>query len=210
MKTLDQLAIQFGADKSSAHHGYCEVYSRYFEHLRNEPIVLLELGFGGYHYPDRGGAGAKMWAEYFPNATVITTDIHAKNTIGHNRIFFYQGDQTDGKFLFEVVGKTGRPDIIIDDGSHCVDHVRASFMTLFPLLKNGGIYVVEDVESSYSSLWGYNGNENPNDGETTMNYFKRLTDQLNHKFFAAEYHNEYAGKLEYIHFYKNLIIVKKL
>lgn len=202
MKTLNELALHFGTDKSTAHHGYCDTYERYFAPLRDEPITLLELGFGGYHYPDRGGAGAKMWAEYFQNGTIVTTDIYAKNTVGHNRIFFYQGDQTDGKFLLEVIARTHRPDIIVDDGGHQVDTVIKSFEILFPMLKPGGWYVVEDVHTSYFKDHGYGGGWH--DG-TSMNYFKRLTDHLN-----AEHNGLQARPdIQAIHFWKQQVFILK-
>lgn len=200
--TLDDIALRHGADKASNHHGYCEVYSRYFEHLRQEPIVLLELGFGGYHYPDRGGAGAKMWAEYFPNATIVTTDIHAKNTIGHNRIFFYQGDQTDGRFFLEVVGRMGRPHIVIDDASHACEPTIKSFEILFPLLQPGGIYVYEDTHCSHWPDHGYGGGTHEG---TSLNYFKRLTDHLNAQ------HNGMQPRpdIQAIHFWKQQVFILK-
>jgi hypothetical protein len=207
--TLDRIGLKHGTDKASNHHNYMPVYERYFEHLRHEPIVLLELGFGGYQYPDRGGAGAKTWAEYFEKGVIATTDIHPKNSLNHDRIFFFQGSQADGAFLLDVIGKTDRPNIIIDDGSHRVVDVLESFEILFPVLRSGGIYVIEDIESSYSDLHGYGGDPNPFTGVTSMSFFKDLADQLNHQYFAAHYKNEYAGLLDSIHFHRNLVIIIK-
>lgn len=202
MISLDEIALRNGADKSSAHHGYCSVYSRYFEHLRREPIVLLELGFGGYHYPDRGGAGAKMWAEYFDRAIIITTDIHAKNSLRHDRIVFYQGSQTDAAFLHSVVEKHGAPDIVVDDASHLSSLTIQSFAILFALLKPGGVYVIEDTHASYWNKDGFDGGDHPN---STLNYFKHLTDCLN---------PEHSGKvfpsaIQAIHFWKQQVFILK-
>lgn len=49
---LDQLAIKHGTDKSSLHHDYCDIYERLFLHLKDENIVFIEAGVGGYgfHY----------------------------------------------------------------------------------------------------------------------------------------------------------------
>lgn len=202
MNTLDAIAIKSGADKSSHHHNYCEVYEHYFEHLRDQPITLLEIGFGGYHYPDRGGAGAKMWAEYLPNAQIITVDIHHKNSLGNHRIHFYQGSQTDGAFLHSVIKKHGSPGIIIDDGSHNSPDVKTSFEILFPLLRAGGIYVVEDSHTSHWDAYGYGGGTHEG---TSLNYFKRLTDHLN-----AEHNGLQARPdIHAIHFWKQQVFILK-
>lgn len=210
MKTFDEIARHYGCDKSSAHHNYGPTYTQYFEPLRSKPITLLEIGFGGYEYPDRGGAGARTWSEYFmhPSSLVISTDIHKKILKPSDLFLFYQLSQTDATGFIKIFDNHGAPDIITDDGGHIVQEVLHTFKFLFPYLKPGGFYVVEDVESAYSDKWS-GGNPNPNEGETTMNFFKRLTDQLNAEFFAAEYRNEYAGKIDSIHFHRNMVVIKK-
>ena len=57
----------------------------------------------------------------------------------------FRGDQSDKLFLSKVIKQIGRPSIIIDDGSHKSDDITTSFKYLFPKLKNGGLYVVEDT-----------------------------------------------------------------
>lgn len=202
MNTLDAIAIKTGADKSSHHHNYTPTYERYFEHLRHEPIVLLELGFGGYHYPDRGGAGAKMWAEYFSEGQIITTDIHPKKELGHDRIHFRQGSQVDEDFLLKVICEIEKPNIVIDDGSHRSEDCIKSFEILFKYLWPGGIYVVEDCETSYWPEHGYGGGWHPG---TTMNYFKGLCDNLNAQ------HNGLQPRpdIQAIHFWKQQVFILK-
>jgi hypothetical protein len=202
MKSLDEIMIHHGTDKSSNHHGYALAYERYFEHIREHFLVLLELGFGGYQYPDRGGAGAKAWAEYFVNSQIITTDIHFKQPLNHDRIHFFQGSQTDHNFLLDVITEVERPHIIIDDGSHRVADVISSFEILFHYLWPGGIYVVEDCHTSYWPDHGYGGGWHDN---TTMNYFKRLADHLNAQHNGLEARPD----IEAIHFWKQQIFILK-
>ena len=69
--------------------------------------------------------------------------------------------------------KHGPFEIIIDDGSHFWGDVIVSFIFLFPLLKQGGIYVIEDLHSSYS--------ENCSKGYalSPIEYLKNSIDKLN-------------------------------
>jgi demethylmacrocin O-methyltransferase len=109
-----------------------------------------------------------------------------------------------------MVGQMGGLDIVIDDGSHINEHVIASFRTLFPLLAEGGIYAIEDTQTSYWPECGgdsYNLN-NPN---TTMNFLKTLTDGLNYeelqrKDYTPSYFDQNIVSL---HFYHNLVILYK-
>ncbi len=63
------------------------------------------------------------------------------------------GDATQQGFVDSALGET-RFDIIIDDGSHHSNDVIASFDILFERLKPGGIYVVEDLHTSYWPAFG--------------------------------------------------------
>jgi hypothetical protein len=64
------------------------------------------------------------------------------------------GSQSDPAFLRAVVKEMGGIDIVLDDGSHIASDQLASFKTLFPMLSDGGLYVVEDVHSAYWRSFG--------------------------------------------------------
>ena len=63
------------------------------------------------------------------------------------------GSQDDPKFLRDVAAEMKGIDVVLDDGSHVGRHQRASFDVLFPLLSDGGIYIIEDVCTSYWPHW---------------------------------------------------------
>lgn len=198
MDALSKLADKYRTDKGLWHHGYTPIYNRYFEHLRDKPVKLLEIGIGGYQYPDKGGESLRMWGEYFANGIVTGMDIypkHLKNLPQNANVIC--GNQTDTLFLSKL--PTGY-NIIIDDGSHVCRHVITSFMALFHThLSPGGVYVVEDTETSYWAV-EYGGGIHH---DTTMNFFKALADNL----------NPASGKedvgIESIHFHKGLIFIFK-
>lgn len=198
--SLDQIALRTGTDKSSRHHNYTPTYEKYLGHLRNEPIVLIEGGWGGYEYYSRGGESARMWREYFPKGSINVFDIHDKKPI--EGINFFKGSQDDGLFLNNLVSLTGHPDIVIDDASHTSSLCVRMFEILFPVLKKGGTYVIEDTHCSYWDRYHYGGGWHEG---TTMNYFKKLADDLNYE------HNGLTNKFEItsIHFYPKMIFIFK-
>ena len=201
--TLDELAIKHGSDKSSKHHGYCEVYEKFFHELQYRGgLTLLEIGYGGYEYPDRGGAGARMWSEYFINGQIVSIDIHAKNNTGIERFRFFQGSQIDDTFLANLVGKIGNPDIIVDDGSHNSIKTMTSFYYLFPELKPGGWYVIEDLEASYWDNEEFQGGLN--NPRSTVNSLKDIVDTINHKHSGQADHGIHS-----IHFYEKIAFIQK-
>ncbi len=126
---------------------YFPIYDRLFSGLRNRPIRFLEIGVA------RGGSLA-AWRRYFdPAATIVGVDVDplcreydqpAKNV--HVRI----GGQQDPAFLAALVAELGPFDAILDDGSHVASYTIDTFRFLFARgLVDGGLYVVEDVHSSY-------------------------------------------------------------
>jgi cephalosporin hydroxylase len=65
----------------------------------------------------------------------------------HDRIkTYWRTDQRDGERLQQIVSAefAGPLDLIIDDASHTYHATKASFETLFPLLRPGGLYIIED------------------------------------------------------------------
>jgi hypothetical protein len=203
------LAQVYKTDKWGKHF-YTPHYKSHFLKFKNKPISLLEIGVGGYDRPLEGAGSLRMWKRFFSNGKIFAIDIFDKSQLQESRIQIFKGSQVDKGFLDEVLIHTGELDIIIDDGSHMNDHVLTTFNHLFPKLKLGGIYVIEDVQTSY---WpGFNGSSSElNSKDTIMGFFKSLTDGLNHKeFFKENYEpNYYDLHIVSIHFYHNLIFVYK-
>jgi hypothetical protein len=155
---LDALARLHGTDKSSYHHGYARLYERHFAARRATARRLLEIGVGGTsswrgYETTEGGQSLKMWSDYFPNAEIIGVDIHAK-AISGPRIRFEQGDQFDPVFLQALIEKYRSFDIVIDDGSHIGSHITASFAALWSAVIPGGVYVIEDLPTTYDPRYG--------------------------------------------------------
>jgi len=123
---------------------YLPIYDRVFAPYRGQRVKMLEIGVS------RGGS-LELWRNYFgPEATIFGIDIEpacAERFDPPNQVRI--GSQDDPAFLRSVVGEMGGLDIVLDDGSHIAPHQDASFRVLFPLLKAGGLYIIEDIHTSY-------------------------------------------------------------
>lgn len=169
MNTLDRIAQSYGTDKSSEYHNYCDKYEKYFPFKRDDKLKILEIGVFN-------GKSLKTWKDFYFNSEIIGIDIDPKCfQYNEDRIQIEIGSQNDLNFLIEIKKKYGEFDLIVDDGSHINSDIIFSFNVLFNSLKSGGVYVVEDAVTSYWTEFGGGINmEN-----TTMEYFKKLTDDVN-------------------------------
>jgi hypothetical protein len=201
---LARLAALHGSDKVPN----CSVYEQYLGNIRNQVFCLLEIGVGGYDDPQTGGSSLRMWRDYFPRAHIFGVDIHDKSAHEGDRIRIFRGSQDDPGFLRSVVDEMGRLDLVIDDGSHISSHVIRSFEILFPLLSNGGLYIVEDVGTSYWKDCG--GSDDFSTPGTSMYYLKRIADGMNYFAFRHPYTPLYADiNTRFVHFYRNFVILQK-
>jgi predicted O-methyltransferase YrrM len=115
----------------------------------------LELGIA------EGGSTAlfALWAE--PNR-FVAVDVEAERLAALDEFIaarglgdalrpFYGIDQADGGRLARLVAEElgGVVDIVIDDASHHYEPTLASFQALFPALRPGGLYVIEDWRSDH-------------------------------------------------------------
>lgn len=186
MQRLNDLAVKYGSDKHSGHHDYCGAYEKEFAGFHNRGIIVLELGFGGYEYPERGGAGMRMWHDFFPQATVVSVDIAEKNMPqwADHRTLFFQGSQDDPELKERILSEVGRPDIIIDDASHHNQKTIDSFKMWFPNLVDGGCYVIEDLESSWWESHGGCSDVWNMEQWTTINMLRSTLNSLNKRYLS--------------------------
>lgn len=138
--TLNEIGIQTNSDKSSNWHNYLVLYDKHFNYFRDSKINILEIGV-------LFGDSLNMLYKYFEYATIYGLDIVDKTHLINDRIKILQGDQTDEILLSNFEDELFS--IIIDDGSHKMYHQQKTLGFLFKKLKSGGIYVVEDLHTSF-------------------------------------------------------------
>jgi len=142
-RTIVPTALELLGDEykpSKRNHDYLRWYDLQFSPLRQSARKVVEVGVE----TDRS---IRMWEEYFPNAEIIGLDIapHCKKFEGGRRRIFI-GDQSNPGFLASVVAETGGEfDVVIDDGLHTPRSMMLTFAGLFPALKRGGVYALEDI-----------------------------------------------------------------
>lgn len=166
---LDDMAIKYKADKSSRYHNYAVKYDKILSPFRVSFSSVLEIGVAQ-------GQSMRMWADYFTKATIHGADIDKASEICEsysNRIKFHLLDQRSRAEL-KNLEQFSPFDLIIDDGNHFWMEQILTFQTLFPYVKKGGIYIIEDTSTSY---W----KEYKNNPISTVEYFKNLIDEVNFK-----------------------------
>lgn len=163
-------------------HSYFDVYHRYFQRFRDVPVNFLEIGV-------QSGGSLGMWSSYFrhPNSRVYGIDINPYCKLFEEYypgVSIFIGSQSNRTFLRDVVSRTPKMDIILDDAGHTMVQQIVGMEELYHHVKDGGLYMVEDVATSYWPRFG--GTLNPvNHTETFMSYAKRLLDRLHHGYLNA-------------------------
>lgn len=209
MNALDEIALKYRTDKASEFHNYTDIYYRLFNDGKDDVRNLLELGA-------LYGSSLRMWRDFFQNANIYSIEINPSYVFQEERIKVILGNQTDKALLASLPSEF---DIIIDDASHQSKDQIESFEQLFPKLKSGGMYVVEDTCCSY---WG---EYNVKGRQTAVDYFKSLIDQINFNGFKVNGSvrrdrgyilankgnvSEVEKYIDYIIFTNSLIFIKRI
>lgn len=128
---------------------YFPVYEQHFAPYVGKSPLIFEIGV-------YKGGSLQLWKRYFgPGARIVGVDIDPTCALlEEEQVSVRIGNQGDGRFLESLVQKFGAPDIVIDDGSHFSRDINATFDVLFPAMKNNGVYVVEDLHTSYWAEFG--------------------------------------------------------
>lgn len=180
---------------------YFPVYHRHLERFRDRPVRVLEIGVY------RGG-GLAMWQHYLgPEATVVGLDVDpaAKDAAGPG-FTVELGDQADPEVLRRVHARYGPFDVVIDDGGHTMVQQRTTVETLFPLLAEDGVLLVEDCHTSY---WPeYEGGRGR--AGTFVEWVKDRLDDLhaNHTD-GADATTVWATHLDAVHVHDSLVVLDK-
>lgn len=180
--TLNEIGLNYGSDKSSNYHCYLDFYDQHFYSYRDMEINMLEIGI-------LFGESLNIFYDYFRKASIFAIDIEDKSHLQKERVKIIQGNQSDRVLLNSF--ENDFFDIILDDGSHKMEHQQVSFGALFKKLKSGGIYIIEDLHTSFDN-YSQNISHGPNlfgiepDNRTTNFLNGLISGNGNNKYLTEE------------------------
>jgi len=134
-------------------HTYQIMYGRFLlpYYHQNPNMKFLEIGLGcnmGYG----PGASVNVWKALFPKANLWEAEYDAKCVEKHRDgtlkgINVLTGDQGNDAVLDSWIETSGGNfDVVIDDGGHQNCQIWHSFLKLWPTVKPGGLYFIEDLQ----------------------------------------------------------------
>ena len=142
--SLTNMGLRYKTDKNSTYrerHDYLPLYERYLR-TRRDASAVCEIGI-------YGGMSLRLWAEYFPKAQVYGVDINPHTLFKAPRITTLLADQSRAEEIHNRLLPYAPFDMIVDDGGHTMAQQQISLGALFPLVKPGGLYVIEDLHTSH-------------------------------------------------------------
>ena len=181
---------------------YFEIYDRHFSRFRGTDVHLVE--FGVSH-----GGSLQMWKNYFgPDCRITGIDInpHCK-VLEEERVEIFIGDQADREFLRSLKEKIPKIDILIDDGGHTMQQQIATYEELFPRIDPNGVYLCEDLHTSYWFEYGGGYKD-----RTFIEYSKDFIDSINawHSVQPDKLNvTDFTRSVHSLHYYDSILVIEK-
>jgi cephalosporin hydroxylase len=149
---------------------YFDIYERHLARYRGMSPVMIEIGV-------MGGGSLAMWKEYFgPGSRIIGIDINPEcKAHEDDGVEVFIGSQDDPVMIDTIFSRYPKVDIILDDGSHIMQHMIASFELMYNRVQSNGVYIVEDTHTSY---WDEYGGGLGREG-SFMEFVKQKLDEIN-------------------------------
>ena len=203
MNDLEKYCRENTARLVSKWKHYFEIYERHFSRFRGTDVHIVEFGVSQ-------GGSLQMWKKYFgADAKLFGVDInpHCKN-LEEKQIEIFIGDQEDRNFLKSMTDKIPKIDILIDDGGHSMAQQINTFEELFPYIDKNGVYLCEDLHTSY---WPrYDGGHKRRG--TFIEYSKNFIDYINawHSVQESKLHvTDFTKSAHSLHYYDSVLVIEK-
>ena len=182
---------------------YFDVYHRYLNRFRGTECTVLEIGV--FH-----GGSLQLWREYFgPGARIVGVDINPKCAgIVEPGCEIVIGSQSDRGFLRDLRSRLGPIDVLIDDGGHRMEQLVITFQELFGAVKSNGVYIAEDLHTSYWREYG-GGYRNP---ASFIEFVKAHIDQLNSWYSrdaGSFVPDDFTRSVSSMHFHDSMLVIEK-
>lgn len=203
MNDLEKYALENDRRLLFKWQHYFDIYDRHLSRFRGTDVHVLE--FGVFQ-----GGSLQMWKEYFgPQAMLFGVDINPEcRRLEEPRVRIFAGNQEDRGFLKSLANEIPRIDILIDDGGHTMRQQIATFEQLFPHISPHGIYVCEDLHTSYWWEWGGGFRRRG----TFVEYSKQCIDWL-HAWHSRQPSRlpvtQFTRSVDSLHYYDSILVIEK-
>jgi len=178
MRSLAELYNQHEGKTSDKWELYLREYDRLLSPYRESSISLLEIGI-------QNGESLEIWSQLFANAKkLVGCDINqacGDLAFSDPRISVVIGDACAEQTKNAITKQSKSFDLIIDDGSHKSADIVKTFLLYFPMLREGGVFVVEDLHCSYWQEFE-GGLFYPH---SSISFFKTLADLVNYEHWGV-------------------------
>lgn len=182
---------------------YFDIYHRHLAQFRDQAVTLVE--FGVLH-----GGSLQMWKRYLgPRARIVGVDVNPVcKAVEEDQVSVRIGDQGDREFLRRLVDEIGTIDIVIEDGGHYMTQQIATFEELYFRMPEYGLYIAEDVHTSYFARYG-GGVRRPG---TFIEYAKALIDRM-HGWHTEDPEalsvDDFTLQTAGLHFYDSVLVIER-
>jgi hypothetical protein len=183
---------------------YLDVYDRKLARFVGTSPRVLEIGVA------RGGF-VDVLRDYLGPYEYHGIDINENcKRLESEGVYIHIGSQSNTKLLESL----GEFDLIFDDGGHKGSDMVVSFGVLWPKLRRGGIYFVEDIHTSY---WP----QVPNGRTNFMRFAVHLVNEINSLALIDPragplkrqsdllLFSEYAKTIRSVHFFPSMVVFEK-
>jgi flagellar motor protein MotB len=151
---------------------YMPVYEKHLARFQGKDPVILEVGVA------KGGS-VEMWNRYFGGrCTIYGVDLMRKCQVVEDHFpnaHIVRGDQADPNFWRDFRAMCPKVDILLEDGGHKMHQQIRTFECMYDHVKDDGLYLCEDMCTSYRPEYGGGLGK----GGTFVEYTKGLIDQMN-------------------------------
>lgn len=215
MLGLHELGNLHGTDKWDDSHSfqgesYLHIYERYLGRLRRRPVRLLELGV-------KTGASLRMWKEYLPFGQIHGVDLNVDCArYAEDRISVHICAQDDRSELTGMAEEVGGFDVVLDDCSHINELTLASYGILWPYVRPGGYYIIEDLGMSWIDYSTVSNQQEFMDGELQMNISRGVDPAQDRSSVTRRFEaviqdmDMLRGDTRFLHFWPNIAIAQKV
>lgn len=202
MNDLEVFFYESMGSRTTKWRHYFEIYDRHLARFRGSDVHVVEFGV-------KHGGSLQMWKHYFgPCSKVYGIDINPQcKRVEEEQIEVFIGDQEDRTFLRSLITSIPRIDVLIDDGGHSMKQQIATFEELFDRIEPNGVYICEDLHTSY---WPKVGGGYKRHG-TFIEYSKDFIDYVNawHSKNQRLQPNEFTRTAYSLHYYDSVLVVEK-